>query len=145
MKVQDLLQELFDTKFDAKVIKRPGFYYAKADVDGEEVEFHAHDTSIRFGSGERISAWDVEFDIGDSAIATGTGNSIRVMSFVQQSIEDFVRTVKPKAIIFTASKNDLNNRTRAYIRMFKRVMPGLTVETQPRDEDYDLTIMRVSK
>ncbi len=53
---------------------------------------------------------------------TGRGDSQRVMSFVKNSMEDFVRTYRPERMLFTA---DLSHGSRAdlYQKMIQRYLP----------------------
>ncbi len=100
----------------------------------------APDREIAFVADRKGSAWQIGFQDQNPQNAdgktsrvqgvqvtsrqdlTGRGDSQRVMSFVKNSMEDFVRSYRPDRMVFTA---DLSQGSRAdlYQKMIQRYLP----------------------
>lgn len=58
-----------------------------------------------------LMAWDIVFDVNQSAKKTGNGDSFRIFATVKTAVEKFLRDVKPSSFKFSAEKDDENDST----------------------------------
>ena len=93
-----------------------------------------------------MPSWEVDFMTEDESgemttFSTGAGGQFEIMSFVTASLKAFIKAKKPKAITYTASKLDANNRTRVYLKLFSRLLPNFKFTTKDREDgDYEISV-----
>lgn len=119
MKLRDYLTELFTTKVDLDIKKYPSSWTAKFRVDNIGYEFSASQTSDPIDY-ERGGAWEVQFYHWNSRRSEFPDPSpIRVFGAVVQSMEAFIKRVKPKTVWFSPSARKLSklyNRFEPYMK-----------------------------
>jgi len=149
MKVQELF-EIADTKFDLKVnAADKSNFMTSAEVDGRTIIFNARlmdRVKVPGKVKKKVAAtpWEVEFTTEDedgeqTFLPTELGGEFKIMSFVIQSLKEFVKKVKPEVITFTSSKMDARNRSSLYTKLFSRALPGYSLITKDRDDVYEIT------
>jgi hypothetical protein len=120
-----LLNELFQAKTDIKVVKQTStHFYTSSKIKKREIQFYA----VENDSG-MVGEWDVSFGEVQpgrkhaTAMMTGSGGELEVLSMVKDSIMMLIEHYHPKAIHFTADKGD-RSRAAVYERMLKRLLPA---------------------
>jgi hypothetical protein len=138
-----LLNELFKKSVPYKVIKNTSSKFGtSAVINGREIRFYAIEDE-----GGEFDEWNVSFgqvlpNGKPTAKMTGSGGELDVLAMVKDSLNDFINTRHPKAIHFTASKDD-RSRAAVYERMLKRLMPsGWTYDKSEHGDDVFFTMVK---
>ena len=76
----------------------------------------------------KLQLWDVSFEVGFSTTMTGKGQSNIIFAWVIERVLEFMNSVKPDGIVYTANKGE-RSRVDAYKTMTRIVLRKL--------RDYD--------
>lgn len=114
------IQELLDSSVQYDVLKKTAQLFAtRAVIAGREIRF------IASADGD---LWDIQFMETSGHQAkygkTGAGGEFEVASFVTDSLKEFVQTYHPAEIVFSAEKDQGENRARVYAKIAARVLKG---------------------
>lgn len=149
MKVVELLLEIGNTRHSLEVTTSSNNFTASTDMDGREAQFNAKLATTKYDKSKPpVKAWDVEFSKEDddgeqSLILTGTGDEFKMMSFVNQSLKLFLAKKNPRVITFSANKMESAARTKAYKKLFAKVMPKAKMTTYQTDDEYETTVIEL--
>lgn len=140
MRLSEFVTETFDSVHRMTLDKNSGHdYIVSSVVDNKKVVFRATRTlSILDG---KTPSWEIVFwivdDKGDDRYdRTGTGNQLKIFSFVIQSLKDFIIDKDPEMIEFSASKAD-GNRVRLYSKLASKVNSSGYVQAGTVDGKHD--------
>ena len=72
----------------------------------------------------KLQLWDVSFEVGFSTTMTGKGQSNIIFAWVIERVLEFMNSVKPDGIVYTANKGE-RSRVDAYKTMTRIVLRKL--------------------
>ncbi len=124
------LIEVFNKAYPFKrTIDKDRIEYIFTTAQGKKgkVDISKGDYKFDFISKDRVTGWDINFDIDSKVDVTGGGEAFTIFSTVVEIAKDFVAKNKPKVIIFNADKSD-QSRVNLYTAMVKRLAKQADME-----------------
>lgn len=139
-----ILRELFDRQGVTQLDATDDEYHTEATIGPKHMIFSAE----RILSNREINAWEISFseEIIDklnnrkiyASVKTSTGHEFKVMSFVMNSLDTFMKKYQPESVQFDAIAVE-PSRVSLYRKMIERYRRGYNVTEMPvsiREYDY---------
>ena len=149
MRYNEIITELFDTNVNWKIAKqdeRNMIFVSTIDNKDVKIEYHSMD--------DNFSKVSVSFTVDGEWDVTGTGSAMRIFGAVINNMKQFISTVKPNFVAFTAikvgntaSNDEYTTRSNLYKRMVIRFAnnSGYSYDFQEQDHFDRFVLIKKDK
>lgn len=118
--INEIFDKTYDFKKKANDKDKTTYNFMTTDKKNVKVVFSRGEYQFDFISKNRMTGWDLFFDVDSNVDLTGGGDALAIMATVVEIVKDFVQKDNPKLIVFNADKDD-KSRVKLYSTMVKKL------------------------
>lgn len=118
--INEIFDKTYDFKKKANDKDKTTYNFMTTDKKNVKVVFSRGEYQFDFISKNRMTGWDLFFDVDSNVDLTGGGDALAIMATVVEIVKDFIQKDNPKLIVFNADKDD-KSRVKLYSTMVKKL------------------------